>query len=75
MSRIGRLPIPIESGVKIAQDGDTVTVQGPKGTLAHTLPRGISIAIALVTCGLFYAVSSFLANQSLYQGIFWRILP
>ena len=45
MSRIGRQTIPIESGVKVAQDGDTVTVQGPKGTLAQTLPRGISVEI------------------------------
>jgi large subunit ribosomal protein L6 len=45
MSRIGRLPIPLKSGVKAAIDGDTVTVQGPRGQVAQTLPRGISAAI------------------------------
>ena len=33
MSRIGRLPIPVPSGVDVAIDQATVTVKGPKGTL------------------------------------------
>ncbi len=33
MSRIGRLPIPVPSGVDVAIDEATVTVKGPKGTL------------------------------------------
>jgi large subunit ribosomal protein L6 len=43
MSRIGRLPIPVPSGVEIAIDGATVTVKGPKGTLEHTLPEPITV--------------------------------
>jgi large subunit ribosomal protein L6 len=46
MSRIGRLPVPIASGVKVAVDGRTVSVQGPKGTLKHDLPAGISAEVA-----------------------------
>ena len=46
MSRIGRLPIPVVSGVKVAVDGSKVTVQGPKGTLAQELPGGISAEVA-----------------------------
>ena len=45
MSRIGRLPVPVVSGVKVAVDGKTVTVQGPKGSLAQELPGGISAAV------------------------------
>jgi len=45
MSRIGRLPVPIVSGVKIAVDGGTVTVTGPKGSLRQTLPQGISAEV------------------------------
>lgn len=45
MSRIGKLPIPLKSGVNVAVDGDTVTVQGPKGQLAQTLPHGICAKI------------------------------
>ena len=43
MSRIGRLPIPVPSGVEVSLDGPRVTVKGPKGTLAHTLPEPITI--------------------------------
>ncbi len=43
MSRIGRSPIPVPSGVTVAMDGDSVTVTGPQGSLARRLPAGISI--------------------------------
>ncbi len=42
MSRIGRLPIPLPSGVKVTVGEATVSVQGPKGTLAHAVPPGIT---------------------------------
>jgi large subunit ribosomal protein L6 len=44
MSRIGRLPIPIPSGVNVDIDGRVVTVNGPKGTLTHTVAEPISVA-------------------------------
>jgi large subunit ribosomal protein L6 len=37
MSRIGKMPIPVPSGVDIKIDGSDVTVKGPKGTLKRTL--------------------------------------
>ena len=43
MSRIGRMPIPVPSGVDITVDGQLVTVKGPKGTLSHTLAEPIAI--------------------------------
>jgi large subunit ribosomal protein L6 len=43
MSRIGRLPIPVPSGVDVAIDGRTVRVKGPKGELAHTLANPITV--------------------------------
>jgi large subunit ribosomal protein L6 len=46
MSRIGRLPIPVPSGVDVTIDGRQVTVKGPKGTLNHTLAAPIDIAPA-----------------------------
>ena len=39
MSRIGKLPVPVPSGVDVAIDGALVTVKGPKGTLSHTRGR------------------------------------
>ena len=43
MSRIGRLPVPVPSGVDVTIDGSTVTVKGPKGQLSHTLAQPIAI--------------------------------
>jgi large subunit ribosomal protein L6 len=43
MSRVGRSPIPVPSGVDVAIDGRDVTVKGPKGQLARTLPGEITI--------------------------------
>jgi large subunit ribosomal protein L6 len=37
MSRIGKKPVPIPSGVQVTISGQTVTVKGPKGQLAWTL--------------------------------------
>ena len=46
MSRIGKLPVEVPSGVEVTLDGDTVTVTGPKGTLSHTLVGGITVSKA-----------------------------
>ena len=43
MSRIGKLPIPVPSGVDVAIEGQTVTVKGPKGTLSHTVREPIAV--------------------------------
>ncbi len=43
MSRIGKKPISIPAGVKISVVGNTVTVQGPKGTVANHLPPGVQL--------------------------------
>jgi large subunit ribosomal protein L6 len=42
MSRVGKKPIPLPSGVKI-QIGEQLKVQGPKGTLEVPIPDGIRI--------------------------------
>jgi large subunit ribosomal protein L6 len=43
MSRIGRLPIPIPSGVDVAIDGQAVSVKGPKGALSVTVAEPIAV--------------------------------
>jgi len=45
MSRIGRKPVPIPSGVEVKVEGATVKVKGPKGDIEKTMPRGITVAI------------------------------
>jgi large subunit ribosomal protein L6 len=44
MSRIGKLPVPVPSGVDIALDESVVTVKGPKGTLSHTVAEPITVS-------------------------------
>ncbi len=43
MSRIGRLPIQVPSGVEVTLAGREVTVKGPKGTLSHTVIEPITV--------------------------------
>jgi large subunit ribosomal protein L6 len=44
MSRIGKLPIPVPSGVDVNVEERLVTVKGPKGTLSHNVVAPIEIA-------------------------------
>ena len=43
MSRIGKLPVNVPSGVTITLDESSVKVKGPKGELSHKLPSGITV--------------------------------
>ena len=46
MSRIGRTPISVPSGVDVTVDGRQVTVKGPKGTLSLAVPEPIEVSQA-----------------------------
>src|SRR3546814_21036317 len=43
MSRIGKLPITVPSGVDVKIEQNLVTVKGPKGTLSHTVAAPIVV--------------------------------
>ncbi len=45
MSRVGKVPIKVLQGVKIAQQDGVIRVEGPKGKLSYTVPEGIEIKI------------------------------
>lgn len=45
MSRIGKLPVPIPSGVKVTLEGNKMTVNGPKGSLTQSLHESMTIAV------------------------------
>lgn len=45
MSRVGRKPIPVPSGVKYAMEGNVVTVEGPKGKMVQWIPDGIRLEL------------------------------
>jgi len=44
MSRIGRMPVVVPSGVDVSIDGRAVTVKGPKGTLSMEVAPPIEVA-------------------------------
>ena len=44
MSRIGRLPIPVPSGVDVTIDGRNVTVTGPRGSLSRALHPDMTVS-------------------------------
>lgn len=44
MSRLGKLPIEIPSGVKAVIDTGLVKVEGPKGKLSFRIPKGIDVS-------------------------------
>ena len=44
MSRIGKLPIPVPTGVDVSIDGSVVTVKGPKGSLSHNVVEPITVS-------------------------------
>ena len=43
MSRIGRKPISVPTGVDVNIDGQTVRIKGPKGELSHTVAEPITV--------------------------------
>jgi len=45
MSRIGKLPVPLPSGVKVNLENGVLKVAGPKGSLEHVLGPGMDLEI------------------------------
>lgn len=45
MSRIGKQPVPIPSGVEVKVDGSTVSVKGSKGNLERTFPEEVTFEL------------------------------
>jgi len=43
MSRIGKLPVTVPAGVTVTQQGNRISVKGPKGELSRTLPADITV--------------------------------
>ena len=43
MSRVGRLPVTVPSGVQVNINGQNVSIKGPKGSIARTFAPGVTI--------------------------------
>lgn len=68
MSRVGKKPIPLPSGVKI-NIGSQLDVQGPKGKLTVPIPSGISIENANGTLEIKRENDSFAALHGLTRAL------
>ncbi len=44
MSRIGKMPVGLPNGVTVSQQGNRITVKGPRGELSRTLPQVITVS-------------------------------
>jgi len=58
MSRIGRMPIALPSGVKVNVADGSVRVEGPKGKLARVLPPEVTLAVEGTTVNVARADES-----------------
>ena len=45
MSRIGKLPIALPSGIQVSVADNVVTVKGPKGTLTQAISEGVTVEV------------------------------
>jgi large subunit ribosomal protein L6 len=45
VSRIGKLPVAIPNGVKVAVDSNAVRIEGPKGKLQTSIPQGVAVRV------------------------------
>ena len=68
MSRVGKKPIPLPKGVKIAV-GEQLQVEGPKGKLAVPIPQGISIQQADGTLQIQRSGDEFAALHGLTRAL------
>jgi len=44
-SRVGKMPIPIPSGVQVKREAESIHVKGPKGEMKFLLAHGVDVAI------------------------------
>lgn len=55
MSRIGKQPVTIPTGVTVKQENNIITVTGPKGVISHFIPQKIKIEIVENTINIIRA--------------------
>lgn len=71
MSRVGRLPISLPSGVKVETNGSSVTVEGSKGKLVRQLPAGVEVLVesGSLSVKTIEGVCKTTANQGLLRSL------
>lgn len=75
MSRIGKSPVTIPSGVEVKVDGNVITAKGPKGTLTQEFDSsvGISIEDGIVTFTRESDAPNHRAMHGLYRSLVFNM--
>ncbi len=71
MSRVGKVPIPVPSNVVISQDGNRITVKGPRAELRNYLPECITITVEPSQIKVIRSSDS--SSDKAFHGL-WRTL-
>ncbi len=71
MSRIGKSPVKIPSGVEVKLNGNVVTVKGPKGELTQEIDSCVQLTVedGLITFSRESDVSDHRAKHGLYRAL------
>jgi large subunit ribosomal protein L6 len=71
MSRIGKNPITIPSGIEVKMDGNVVSVKGPKGTLTQDIDSCVNLSIedGVITFSRESDAPSHRAKHGLYRSL------
>jgi large subunit ribosomal protein L6 len=76
MSRIGKSPVSIPSGVDVKLDGSLVTVKGPKGELNQVIESGVTLSIDgnTITLARESEAPSHRAKHGLYRALLQNMI-
>jgi len=67
MSRVGKAPIKVATGVKVDLKGKLLKVEGPKGKLSFNLPEGIDVKVEATQ--VLVLKKADVANSGALQGV------
>ncbi len=70
MSRVGRKPVQIPKGISVLQYGNTLKVNGPKGTLSQVVNHPISFEI--LENKVFVSPKEQIKNISAFWGLYTK---
>lgn len=72
MSRKGKVPIPLPSGVEVKLEGKVISVKGPKGSLKRDLMKGIVVKIDKGE--LHVSLAPEMSHASNFHGLYWALI-
>ncbi|MGA8164235.1 MAG: 50S ribosomal protein L6 [Waddliaceae bacterium] len=72
MTRKGKIPISLPSGVTIDIADSVVSIKGPKGMLEQELSHGVSVE--RTDAGIIVSLVGKEANQQKFQGLYWALI-